>query len=94
MVVGGPALVDPSSTTTVMVRIYADASPFVVRCGGRPLLEVCGLTVSVKETGQQILTGVALTIREGEICAIMGKNGSGKSTLTKVLVVHPYYEFI
>ncbi|NP_001141065.1 ABC transporter I family member 6, chloroplastic [Zea mays] len=56
------------------------------------LLEVRGLTASVKETGQQILAGVDLTIREGEIHAIMGKNGSGKSTLTKVLVGHPHYE--
>ncbi|CAL4922491.1 unnamed protein product [Urochloa decumbens] len=59
---------------------------------GSPLLEVRGLTASVKETGQQILAGVDLTIREGEIHAIMGKNGSGKSTLTKVLVGHPHYE--
>ncbi|XP_066351312.1 ABC transporter I family member 6, chloroplastic [Miscanthus floridulus] len=59
---------------------------------GSPLLEVRGLTASVKETGQQILTGVDLIIREGEIHAIMGKNGSGKSTLTKVLVGHPHYK--
>jgi hypothetical protein len=32
-----------------------------------PLLEVRGLTASVKETGQQILAGVDLTIREGEV---------------------------
>ncbi|KAK1684011.1 hypothetical protein QYE76_044859 [Lolium multiflorum] len=59
---------------------------------GKLLLEVHGLTASVKETGQQILKGVDLTIREGEVHAIMGKNGSGKSTLTKVLVGHPHYE--
>ena len=34
---------------------------------GSPLLEVRGLTASVKETGQQILAGVDLTIREGEV---------------------------
>ncbi|XP_051217962.1 ABC transporter I family member 6, chloroplastic [Lolium perenne] len=59
---------------------------------GKLLLEVHGLTASVKETGQQILKGVDLTIREGEVHAVMGKNGSGKSTLTKVLVGHPHYE--
>uniref|UniRef100_K4ANT2 ABC transporter domain-containing protein n=1 Tax=Setaria italica TaxID=4555 RepID=K4ANT2_SETIT len=68
------------------------AASAAAETSGSPLLEVRGLTASVKETGQQILAGVDLTIREGEIHAIMGKNGSGKSTLTKVLVGHPHYE--
>ncbi|CAM0872986.1 unnamed protein product [Alopecurus aequalis] len=68
----------------------ASAAP--AESAGKLLLEVHGLTASVKETGQQILKGVDLTIREGEVHAIMGKNGSGKSTLTKVLVGHPHYE--
>jgi Fe-S cluster assembly ATP-binding protein len=56
------------------------------------LLEVKGLQAKIAATGQQILNGVDLTVREGEVHAIMGKNGSGKSTLSKVLVGHPDYE--
>lgn len=56
------------------------------------LLEVKDLTAVIAESGQQILKGVNLVMREGEIHAVMGKNGSGKSTFSKVLVGHPDYE--
>jgi ABC-type multidrug transport system fused ATPase/permease subunit len=39
-----------------------------------------------------ILNGVNLTIKKGEIHAIMGTNGSGKSTFSKVLAGHPSYQ--
>ena len=64
----------------------------VTAAKGDVLLEVKDLTAKVAETGEEILTGVTLTIKEGETHAIMGKNGSGKSTFTKVLVGHPSYE--
>ena len=54
------------------------------------LLEVHGLCASVN--GTPILKDMALTIKSGEVHAIMGPNGSGKSTFAKVLAGHPAYE--
>jgi Fe-S cluster assembly ATP-binding protein len=42
--------------------------------------------------GKEILRGINLSIKKGEIHAIMGPNGSGKSTLAKILAGHPAYE--
>jgi Fe-S cluster assembly ATP-binding protein len=41
--------------------------------------------------GKEILHGISLTIKKGEIHAIMGPNGGGKSTLAQVLMGHPGY---
>lgn len=54
------------------------------------LLEIVDLHARVGE--KPILKGVHLTIRPGEVHAIMGPNGSGKSTLSNVLLGHPKYE--
>ncbi|MEC4894018.1 MAG: Fe-S cluster assembly ATPase SufC [Oscillatoria sp. PMC 1051.18] len=48
--------------------------------------------LSAEVEGTQILKGLNLEIKAGEIHAIMGRNGSGKSTFSKVLAGHPDYE--
>ncbi|MGB8697953.1 MAG: Fe-S cluster assembly ATPase SufC [Thermosynechococcaceae cyanobacterium] len=53
------------------------------------ILSVKDLTAEVD--GIEILKGLSLEIKAGEIHAIMGPNGSGKSTLSKVLTGHPAY---
>ena len=54
------------------------------------ILDIKNLHVSVE--GTKIINGLDLTIKAGEIHAIMGRNGAGKSTLAHVLMGHPAYE--
>lgn len=53
------------------------------------MLEITNLRAKIGET--EILRGLSLSVKAGEVHAIMGPNGSGKSTLAQVIAGHPDY---
>ena len=54
------------------------------------MLEIKNLHVSV--AGKKIIDGLSLSVKAGQVAAIMGPNGSGKSTLSYVIAGRPDYE--
>ena len=56
------------------------------------MLEIKNLHARIAEDGTEIIKGLDLTVKKGEVAAIMGPNGSGKSTLSNVLAGKDDYE--
>src|SRR6187399_2566864 len=59
---------------------------------GTKMLEIRNLHARIAEDGTEIIRGLNLTVKAGEVAAIMGPNGSGKSTLSYVLSGRNDYE--
>jgi Fe-S cluster assembly ATP-binding protein len=70
--------------------IIIKLSEGTITMANSPTFIIDGLKASVE--GKEILKGLSLTIKGGEIHAIMGPNGTGKSTLASTLMGHPKYE--
>ncbi|GAB4424417.1 MAG: ABC transporter ATP-binding protein [Chloroflexi bacterium OHK40] len=66
-------------------QIEAPAPP-ARRAAGEPLVEIENVEFRYGDDGPPVLKGVSLTIRKGDVIALLGPNGSGKSTLVKHIV--------
>ncbi|TIN67547.1 MAG: ATP-binding cassette domain-containing protein, partial [Mesorhizobium sp.] len=56
------------------------------------MLEIRNLHARIVDDGTEIIRGLNLTVKAGEVAAIMGPNGSGKSTLSYILAGREDYE--
>ena len=56
------------------------------------MLEIKNLHARIAQSGTEIIRGLNLTVKAGEVAAIMGPNGSGKSTLSYILAGREDYE--
>lgn len=58
------------------------------------MLEIRNLVVKIADQDKQIINGLSLTVKDGEVAAIMGPNGSGKSTLSYVIAGREDYDVL
>ncbi len=66
----------------------------MIEMGDIDMLVIKDLNVKIKSNSKKVLEDFSLTIKPGEVHAIMGPNGVGKSTLSKVIMGHMDYEVI
>jgi Fe-S cluster assembly ATP-binding protein len=78
--------------TTTLEQTPTVASATSAKTDDRELVIRDLHVVPVADPGHEILAGIDLTVRKGEVHAIMGRNGSGKTTLAYALMGHPAYQ--
>jgi Fe-S cluster assembly ATP-binding protein len=84
---------NPESATLTQDAVATGAAPPHVQAADDRVLSIRDLhVVPTASREREILRGIDLDVRKGEVHAIMGRNGSGKTTLAYALMGHPAYE--